>query len=73
MPSYVTGCVAPSQCPYRLCAATLTPRPCQAYSASDPKTIDLTAEGCGAVTVEGLSELLEQFPDVEVLFTAPGE
>ena len=53
--------------------APLTPRPCQAYSASDPKTIDLTAAGCGAVNIEVLSKLLAQFPGVEMLFITPGE
>ena len=50
-------------------ALMATWRPAQAYGASEVRTLDLTAEGCGAVTMQGLGELMEQYPGVEALFT----
>ena len=44
----------------------------QACAATDTRFFDLTAAGCGAVTMEGLAELVEQHPEVEAVFTAAG-
>ena len=53
-------------------AISVPPPSRQAYSATDTRLFDLTAAGCGVVTMEGLAELVEQHPEVEAVFTAAG-